>query len=169
MTSTVWYKATGDNGKALYGVGSWNLPTATEPGDWMPRIEGELFECARGYHFHDASAVHRMFGTEFYLAEPDDYAYRNGLCLARGGRLLKKLNWNRDIATQLVQDGMGFVEKTRAYKNPRVYQDIIALSIADDSYFASIFGCVMAHLFSGSDEKLWMRQRLLMYLHGGIA
>jgi hypothetical protein len=185
MTSTVWYKATGDNGKALYGHGSWNLPTDTEPGDWMEPITWRLVECENGYHFHDSSVVHTLFGTEFYLAEPaGEQIVKNGLCLARGGRLLQKLNWNRAIAIQLADDVLAYMKRT-------YHEDIVSIGADAHHYYnhlktATKIGWYylleefMHYVFFPeyaffpgrtwvSQDRLWMRQRLLMYLHGGIA
>jgi hypothetical protein len=137
---------------------------------------GKLVECENGYHFHDSSIIHKVFGSEFYLAEPSgEQVVKDGLCLARGGRLLQKLNWNRDVAIQLSQDVIDYISRTdpNYYVFQRVanrYYENLRTATRIGWYF--LLEEFMSYVcFPGRDVvgKHWIRQRLLMYLHDGIA
>ena len=51
------------------GNGRWHLPHGGEPGQWMPRIEGELIPCQRGYHLCRVADLPYWIGPSLYVVE----------------------------------------------------------------------------------------------------
>jgi len=78
------YKITGPNGECLNGgSGSWDLPTATEPGAWW-RVAGDIVACHNGLHLASREQLDRWLpqrdGTPYVIhrAETDGDILNNG-------------------------------------------------------------------------------------------
>ncbi len=68
MAVGTYYKVLNPGGQAIYGVGSWPLPTASRAGDWL-EAEGELKPCSNGLHLCRRDDLVYWLGPEIYEAE----------------------------------------------------------------------------------------------------
>ena len=88
---TRYYKWMAD-GKPIYAAGSY-----APPGEWQPRIEGELTACRRGYHILTWEQVPYWCGTELIEVEAQDVEIeRDDKCVCRTWREVKRYRWSRD-------------------------------------------------------------------------
>ena len=69
----IYYKVLGEDGQCYYaGKGKWSLAQDGQPGEWMPRIEGELILCERGYHILRAEHLVTWLGPCIHRVEAED-------------------------------------------------------------------------------------------------
>jgi hypothetical protein len=95
------YKVLCEDGSTVFGHGRWNLPTDDRPGEWMPKITGELIPCKNGYHL-----CGRLFdlvlwlGPAIYKAQIDGETIDcDNKIVARRARLLRRIDaWNNRAA-----------------------------------------------------------------------
>ena len=90
------------SGKSCHGGDStWFLPIGKKPGKWMPRIDGELKLCERGYHIVKVEDILEWVkeDCQIFEAEPKgNVFYRGSKGVCRSARLVKQLTWNDRIA-----------------------------------------------------------------------
>ena len=96
------------NGKSCNGgKADWFLPPKGKPGEWMPKIEGELKLCENGYHIVKAENIIGWLcaDCEIYEVLPLGkiiYDDTKGIC--RSARLIKKLKFDDKVARSFACD-----------------------------------------------------------------
>ncbi len=86
-----YYKWMADE-KPVYGSGVY-----ATPGEWQPRIEGELMPCKNGYHILTAEQVPRWCGTELIEVKVRGVEVtQEDKCVCRTWREVKRYRWSRD-------------------------------------------------------------------------
>lgn len=86
-----YYKWMAD-GKPIYGRGTY-----APPGEWQPRIEGELMPCKNGYHILTAEQVPYWCGTELIEVKVRGVEVtQEDKCVCRTWREVKRYRWSRD-------------------------------------------------------------------------
>jgi hypothetical protein len=91
-----YYKVLSEGGAAYHGgSGTWHLPTADGPGEWMPTIEDPV-PCERGYHGCTREQLVYWLGPVIYEMEYDGKPIDAGDKVVGGrARLLRRLDtWN---------------------------------------------------------------------------
>ena len=89
------------------GKCDWFLSSKGKPGKWMPKIDGYLQLCARGYHIVKAQDILDWVkdACEIYEVEPKGkviYEDNKGVCVS--ARLVKRLTWDDKIARSFACD-----------------------------------------------------------------
>ena len=99
------YKVLNTDGTSCNGGNSrWSLPIQAvdgtwTPGEWMPDIEGDLVPCENGYHLCVDAQVMQWLGPAIYEAEHNgEIVTCDDKIVVRRCRLLRRLNWNDDVA-----------------------------------------------------------------------
>ena len=86
------------------GTGKWFLPTRKKdgtwkPGKWMPKIEGELRLCDRGYHLCREKDLLNWLNEAIYEAEyRGEVIEDDNKIVCRDVRLLRRMNWDDKVA-----------------------------------------------------------------------
>ena len=100
------YKILDENGDSCNGGNiSWSLPKKQEdgswkPGEWMPRIEGELIACENGYHLcRGKDLMDWLNECIFEATYRGNFVEDANKIVVREARLLRKYeNWNEETA-----------------------------------------------------------------------
>ena len=101
-----YYKVLNKAGESVNGGhATWPLPTKNDdgtwtPGDWMPKIKGQLIPCENGYHLCRRKDLVHWLGETIYVAE-----YRGKMIedddkiVVRSARLLRRIEtWTERTA-----------------------------------------------------------------------
>ena len=90
------YKALGKNGHCCNGgVGVWSLPRGDQPGDWMPRLKGDLVPCSHGYHLCKAGNLLTWLNQEIFVVEARGSRREGGdYIIVAEARLLRSTKWD---------------------------------------------------------------------------
>lgn len=106
MTPTL-YKVLDLTGKAYHGGhGYWNLPTADQPGAWMPKITPPLIPCEHGYHLCRPSDLVFWLGPAIYRVEVRGVWIKAGTkVVAAEARLLSQVTtWTAALSRTFAAD-----------------------------------------------------------------
>ena len=99
---TTCYKVLAEDGSPCHGGnGMWALPSAAEPGAWMPPIVGSLRPCEHGYHLCEGTddLVHWL-GPVIYTAEyrGERLRHENKVVVREARLLARSKHWNERTA-----------------------------------------------------------------------
>ena len=100
------YKVLGENGGCYNGgTGQWHLPKRG-PGEWMPKIEGNLRPCENGYHLCRRDDLIHWLGPAIYEAEyRGEVVKDNEKVVVREARLTRRIEtWNERTARLFAAD-----------------------------------------------------------------
>ena len=91
-----YYKTLTKSGTGPYSGVTWNLPTDDRPGKWMPKIDGELVLCERGYHVCRREDLCSWLDANIYEAEVrGDILFSDDTIVCKEARLLRHIDtWN---------------------------------------------------------------------------
>lgn len=106
MSETL-YKVLGYNGQPCNGgSGIWYLPNGDKPGNWMPKIEGELIPCCNGYHVCRIDQLIHWLGPKIYEVEVRGEQIDNGDKLVVEQARLSRgcVHWNEFTSCMFVAD-----------------------------------------------------------------
>jgi hypothetical protein len=104
------YKVLHADGRACHGgTGTWHLPTPAEdgtwtPGEWMPRLTGEIEPCSHGYHLCRPQDLLGWLTSDVFSVYEAEAHPRYRLIVAgdkvvtRQARLLRRLAWDARAA-----------------------------------------------------------------------
>ena len=119
MTAEKLYKVLRD-GNGTYSYNPWSLPKNGRPGKWMPKIEGDLIMCEKGYHLCRKQDLIHWIGPDIYEA-----GYKgkridgNNKIVVRQARIIRKIdNWNEQTARLFAADCAERVLHVFEEKNP---------------------------------------------------
>jgi len=171
------YKVLDTGGSAFHGGnGKWYLPNDSEPGEWMPPIEGELVACENGYHLCEEEHLLKWLGPAIYEAgcrgerlDCDDKV------VVREARLLRKFEtWNecsaRLFACDCAERVLSIYEKQ--YSDDRRPREAIETSRRYVNGEATKEELVAARVAAGvaawDAEYKWQTRRLMEYLNGTV-
>ena len=119
------YKVLNEDGSARQGTGTYSLPTDSTPGEWMPRIEGKLVPCRRGYHLCRREDLVHWLGPVIYEAEArGDVIETDDKIVVPEVRLLRRVpTWNertaRLFACDCAERSLDMVERRGSKVDPR--------------------------------------------------
>jgi len=170
---TDFYKVLGPNGECIHGgTGSWPLPQGNEPGAWMPKIEGELKFCKRGYHVLRFEHLVRWLGPTIWRVEIAGEVLEDAdKCLVRTTRLVSKIEqWNEKTARLFAADCAEHVLHFFEEKYPGASRPRAAIQAARDFANGLITEAARAAAgdaawaAAGAAEQQWQTERLRAYL-----
>mgnify|MGYP001082669172 CR=1 FL=1 len=102
----IYYKFLTANDLSPFQGMQWHLPQDKRPGKWMPRIEGDLFKCTRGYHaVAEDQPLVPWLHAHIYELEYREPPYRDGeKCWGNQARLVRRVfadTWTEQSARLL--------------------------------------------------------------------
>jgi hypothetical protein len=187
---TTHYKFLFPNGTTPQGHGVWPLPEGGKPGEWLPKITGDLVACKNGYHVLQAQhLIDWVCGADLYEVEVKgkvaEWGNKNGVRQARAVR--KITGWNEQTARLFAADCAEHVlpvyEKShpsdarpreaitaaRAVARGEISAEGLAAAwdaaraAARDARDAARAAAWDARAAAGAAEKEWQTERLLTY------
>lgn len=70
IPSPTYFKVLQESGECYHGgQGAWPLPAADGPGDWLPKLTGEIVPCQYGYHILRPEDVVYWPGPALFIVE----------------------------------------------------------------------------------------------------
>jgi len=95
-----YYKILRDGKTCNDGNADYHLPENGKPGDWMPKIKGDLIPCENGYHLCRPQDLIHWLDKDIYEAEyRGDIVEDNDKVVVRQVRLVRKVDkWNNKTA-----------------------------------------------------------------------
>lgn len=107
MRNIRYYKVLDKENRSCHGGNPdlpWRLPIQNRdgswtPGNWMPKVQGDLELCENGYHLTDAQHLPEWLNANIYEAEPSkEIIVGDNNVVCRSVRLLKKTSWDDHLA-----------------------------------------------------------------------
>ena len=103
--------------------GTWNLPSKDNltPGEWMPRIEGDLILCENGYHLCKGPQILEWLGPRLFEAEYEastlySIVSESDKFVVKEVRLLKEFSDTWNERTQRL-----FTQKRHSYEQSKTH------------------------------------------------
>ncbi len=125
------YKFLNEEGLSTFQDFGWSLPKGKRPGKWMPKIKGELVECARGYHLCRPKDLMEWLAPSLYEVEFfGEMLEAESKVVVREARLVRRVDeWER-IARLFGTDCSAKVLPIFEERVPGDYRPRIAISVA---------------------------------------
>ncbi|MBD3177833.1 MAG: hypothetical protein GF320_21880 [Armatimonadia bacterium] len=100
-----YYKWLREDGSAIYGTGSWHLPTDNGPGEWMPHIE-DIEPCKSGYHLCRQQDLVKWHGPSLYVSEARGEVLEcDGKVIVHEARLVRRVEaWDERTSRLFAAD-----------------------------------------------------------------
>ena len=143
-----YYKFCAIGGRSPYGRIQWNLPgdekanlgSPGPPGEWMPKLKGNLMECSHGYHACRERDLIHWIRRELYVVEfrEKPLEYENKV-VGREARIVRRVeNWNvatmRLFAADCAERVLHLFEEERSGdRRPRAAIDAAREYVHDDT------------------------------------
>ena len=101
-----YFKVLNPDGSTCHGgKANYPLPADSNAGDWLAPIDSKLIWCKNGYHICRTSDLFDWVGPAIFEVEFDgEMVVERNTLICRKVRLIKQLNWNKQIAHQLIID-----------------------------------------------------------------
>ncbi len=192
----VYYKVLNADGSCFHGGnGKWLLPTTAGPGEPMPRIEGELVACQRGYHILRSAHLVQWLGPAIFEVEPLAPVLEwDGKCGTAQARLVRRVEtWNDRTARLFAADcaervlpiyeraypkdawPRAAIDAARRFARGEMTARATARAAAGDgagdgaAAWAAAAAADAAWDAARAAERLWQTERLMQYLSGELA